>query len=276
MHGLNADGLTIKVPAGTSIYVKEDARELLLSDLWKEGQKVVAARGGKGGRGNVHFATSTRKAPHIFQPGEQGEELTVALRMTLPVDVCIIGLANSGKSSLLSIVSAAQPKVADYPFTTQEPVLGVVDDGVKKYVWGEIPAFLGGTTGRRIAGGGYLGQAARASVLIYLLDASSNDIEGDFRRLNKEVLDFGAGLGTKKSLIAVNKADLLDRGSEKTTNDQLNFSGLPIYFISALDKSGISELIVAVHGLAAGEAPKTADEMRPEIIFRPKPVDQGA
>ncbi len=275
MHGLNANSLIIKVPVGTAVYVKEEGTELLVADLQKDKQKILAAKGGKGGKGNVHFATATRKAPKIFQPGETGADFSLILRVTLPMDVCILGSPNSGKSTLLTALSGARPKVADYPFTTREPVLGVVDDGVKKYVWAELPAIVDGSHAGKGAGNKYLGQAARAEVLVYLLDASSADIAAELRLLHEEVGRFDRGLAGKKSVIAVNKIDLLeDVELVDAVKNELNRAGLSVFCISALEKQGLGELVSAVHGLVGEEKQKVMGDAQPEVIFRPKPVDQ--
>jgi GTP-binding protein len=276
MHGLNADNLIIKVPVGTAVYAKGDGKESLLSDLQKDGQKVLVAKGGKGGKGNVHYATATRKAPSIFQPGETGADFSLILRVTLPVDVCVLGSPNSGKSTLLSALSAARPKVADYPFTTREPVLGVVDDGVRKYVWAELPALVDGSHDGKGAGNRYLGQAARAEVLVYLLDACSASVGDELRLLREEVDLFDPGLGGKKSVVAINKIDLLDDVDlVDAVKNELAWAGLPVLCMSALEKQGLVELVSTVHGLVEEEKQKMMGEVAPEVIFRPKPVDQG-
>jgi GTPase len=276
MHGLNADSLIIKVPVGTAVYVREEGKELLVADLQNDGQKFLAAKGGKGGQGNVHFATSTRKAPTVFQQGQPGDERIISLKITLPVDICILGLPNSGKSALLAAVSAAKPKVAVYPFSTREPVLGVVDDGVGKYTWVELPALIEGSHDGKGIGNRYLGQASRAGVVIYLLDACSQDIGNDLRQLREEVMLFDPAIADKKSVIAINKIDLIeDDLALEDIKKQAGMLEFPAYFISAAEKQGLRELISAVHGLAAEENRKVAGEVVPEVIFRPKPVDQG-
>jgi len=275
MHGLNAGELVIKVPVGTAAYVKEGGKELLTADLHKERQKIMIAKGGKGGKGNVHFATSTRKAPTIFQPGESGDEHRIILKMTLPVDVCLLGFPNSGKSTLLAALSAARPKVGEYPFTTREPVLGVVDDGVKKYVWAELPALVEGSHEGKGVGNKYLSQAGRAEVLIYLVEACSLEIERELQSLRKEVALFNSNLGEKKSIVAINKADLAENTNcPDAVAGKLRAVGLPVYYISGREKQGLSELVSAVHGFVEEEKWKMVEEAQPEVIFRPKPVDQ--
>jgi GTP-binding protein len=176
---------------------------------------------------------------------------------------------------LLSALSAAKPKVAEYPFTTREPVLGVVDDGVRKYVWAELPALVEGSHAGKGAGNKYLKQAGRAEVLVYLLDAGSPGIGGELRWLRDEVDLFDQKLAGKKSVIVVNKMDILeDTESQATIKRDLASAELPVYFISALEKQGLGELISAVHWLVGEEKQKLMGEAQPEVIFRPKPVDQ--
>lgn len=276
MHGINAEDLIIKVPVGTSVYVNKSGKELMVSDLQKDGQRVVAAKGGKGGKGNVHFATSTRKAPRIFQPGEQGEEYNIRLRVTLPIDVAILGKPNSGKSSLMTAVSAARPKIAEYPFTTGEPVLGVVDNGVKKYVWAEIPAIVEGSHIGKGLGNNYLGQVKRAAVLVFLIDVVSPDPQSDFRHLYDELVIFDPQIAEKRSVVVLNKIDLIeDDKLLQNIKIHLQDFGLPVYLVSAIEKRGIDGLISAVHGILPDEKKKMVEETQPEVIYRPKPVDRG-
>ena len=275
MHGMNAQGLVIKVPVGTSVYIKEEVKELLTADLQKDGQQVLIGKGGRGGRGNVHFATATKKAPRIFQPGEEGEERDLILRMRLPVDVCIVGYPNSGKSTLISAVSAARPDIAEYPFTTKEPVLGVVDDGVHKYIWAEIPALMDGLADRKGLGARYLNQTERASVILYLLDANSEKQWDDLQYLKEEVAKQGNGLADKVSVAVVNKLDLIEDGSRLSSiKDKLSPVIGPVFYISAKEKLGLAELIAGVHGIVTAEKQKAVGEEQPIKIFRPKPVDK--
>jgi GTP-binding protein len=275
MHGINADDLVIKVPVGTAAYVKENEHELVVADLQKDGQKVLLAKGGRGGKGNVHYATSTKKAPRIFQPGEDGQEHDIILRMMLTVDVCIIGFTNSGKSSLLSVLSSARPEIADYQFTTTVPVLGVVDDGVNKLTWAELPALIKGSIPGKGLGNRFLHHAGRALVIVYLLDASSADLKGDFTELNKEVTAFNAALAEKASIIAVNKSDAVDDADAGNyVKETLGETGLPQIVVSALERHGLDELISEAHRLAIGARNRTSSEPAPEVVFRPKPVDR--
>jgi GTP-binding protein len=274
MHGINAEGLLIRVPVGTTVFIKENDRELVMADLIKDGQKVLLARGGKGGKGNVHYATSTRKAPKIFQRGEEGQQHDIILRVSLVVDVCIIGFPNSGKSTLLSALSSALPEIADYQFTTRAPVLGVVDDGVNKMTWIEMPALTRGSNLGKGLGNSFLYQAGRAAVIVYLLDAGSTDLRGDFETLRDEVLAFDGNLAQKAAIIAVNKVDSIDIGAtEEYVKKSLAGIEAPCIMISALGKIGLDTLVSQAHSIVLEIKHRSSGEQPAEVIFRPKPVD---
>ncbi len=274
MHGIDAEDLVIKVPVGTTAFVKDNDRELIVADLLKDGQKIQLAKGGRGGKGNVHYATSTRKAPKIFQQGEEGQQHDIILRMRLVVDVCIIGFTNSGKSTLLSALSSARPEIADYQFTTRLPSLGVVDDGVNRLTWVELPALIKGASLGKGLGNGFLYQAGRAYAIVYLLDASSADLKGDFEDLRNEVQAFDDGLAQKAAIIAINKADSLDdEGAKDYVKKSLAGTGLACIMISALEKSGLDELVSEVHRMVLEIRNRPYAEQAAEVIFRPKPVD---
>lgn len=273
-HGINGMDLVVKVPVGTSAYVKRDGMEQLVADLQEGGKKLQVAKGGKGGKGNVHYATATRKAPEIFQPGEEGEGLDITLKLRLVTDVCIIGYPNSGKSTLLSAVSAAHPQVADYPFTTRYPVLGVVDDGHKKQVWAELPAVVKGSGQGKGFGNSFLVHAERAKVLVYLLDAGSPDIAGEFAALKEEVKAFSPQLAEKNSIIVVNKVDLVEgEAGLESIRGKLEGQGLPVYTVSAALETGIPELVSTVHKMTGEHKTGPDREDGPQKVFRPKPVD---
>lgn len=273
MRGTNAADLVIKAPVGTIAYVKERGQESMVADLQKDGQKSILAKGGRGGKGNVHYATATRKAPRIFQPGEEGQQYDIILKMRLMIDVCIIGFTNSGKSSLLSALSSARPEVADYQFTTKVPVLGMVDDGVNRLTWAELPALVKGSVRGKGLGNRFLHHAGRAHVIVYLLDAGSNEAEEDFSKLRDEVIATDAGLLKKASVIAVNKADTEDEaGTDDQVKEMLVSIGLPVVMVSSMRGRGLGELVSIVHRLALDARSEQSDGMAPEVIFRPKPA----
>jgi GTP-binding protein len=259
----------------SSDLVKEEGCELIVADLQKDGQKVLLARGGRGGKGNVHYATATRKAPTIFQPGEEGQQHDIVLKMRLTIDVGIIGFANCGKSALLAALSSARPEIADYQFTTTVPVLGVVDDGVNKLTWAELPALIKGSSPGKGLGNRFLHHAGRALVLVYLLDATSADLEGDFEDLMNEVKTSDGGLAQKAAIIAVNKSDAVDEtNGSNYVKEMLADTGLPTIMVSALEGRGLGELVLEVHRLAAEARNRTYSEPEPEVVFRPQPIDR--
>ena len=275
MHGTNSGDLVIKVPVGTIAYVKEKGQELVVADLQKDGQKVILARGGRGGKGNVHYATSTRKAPRIFQPGEEGQQYDIILKMRLVIDVCIIGFTNSGKSSLLSALCSARPEIADYQFTTKVPVLGVVDDGVNRLTWAELPALVKGSGHGKGLGNRFLHHAGRSLVIVYLLDAGSDDVKGDFNELRNEVMAFDDGLLQKAAIIAVNKSDGVDNASTcDHVKEMLADVGAPVVMVSALGRRGLGELVSVAHRLVLDARSGQSVGMAPEVVFRPKPADR--
>ena len=275
MHGINAEDMLIRVPVGTTIYIDEEGKESPISDLQRNGQRVLAAKGGRGGQGNVHFATATRKAPKIFQNGEEGEHFDIILKMSLLVDVCIVGYPNSGKSTLLAALTAAKPEIEDYPFTTRKPVLGVVDDGVDKYIWAEIPAIMNGSSLGKGLGSGQLIHTARAKVLVYLIDISLPDTVEQLNNHKREIMQFDPKLAHKKYVVAVNKIDLDDEADPVSSLiEKLNGEGERVYPISAKERSGLDGLVAGVHRIVKDEKAMISAETQPEVIFRPKPVDQ--
>jgi GTPase len=213
-HGMGRDragaagqGVVLKVPAGTQIF--EDDNETLIADLARVGDRVLLARGGNGGFGNAHFKSSTNRSPRRANPGEPGEERWLWLRLKLIADVGLVGLPNAGKSTLLAAVSAAKPKIADYPFTTLNPGLGVVAVAGDNFVMADIPGLIEGAHEGAGLGVRFLGHVERCAVLFHVVDASGADPVADYRTVRRELKAYGAALETKPELIALNKADLL-------------------------------------------------------------------
>jgi GTPase len=275
MHGLNGSNLVIKIPVGTTAYVKMNDELVQKADFTVKGQKVLVAKGGKGGQGNVHYATATRKAPRIFQPGQSGDQCSITMEMALPVDIGIIGLPNSGKSTLLAALSGARPEVAEYHFTTREPVLGSVDDGQKKYIWAEIPAVVEGSHSGKGLGNKFLKHLARAEVVVYLLDASSGQMTEDLACLKREVEEYKQEFAWKKYVVAVNKSDAMEDQDElNKLVEKLAAEGIKVFPVSASEKTGLKELVSDVHKLVADVELVQMDEPEPEVIFRPRPVDR--
>jgi GTP-binding protein len=203
--GANADDVVLRVPVGTQIF--EEDNETLIADLAKIDDRVLLARGGNGGFGNAHFKSSTNRAPRHANPGQQGEERWIWLRLKLIADAGIVGLPNAGKSTFLSAVSAARPKVADYPFTTLTPSLGVVRVDTASFVLADIPGLIEGAHEGHGLGTRFLGHVERCAVLLHLIDALQEDPVGAYRTIRKELKAYGGGLAEKPEIIAFNKID---------------------------------------------------------------------
>src|ERR671919_2030557 len=209
-HGRRGDDRVIHVPVGTIIH--DASSEELLGDLKVVGERVIVAAGGRGGKGNAHFVSSTNRSPRYAQPGMPGMERELAIELRLLADVGIIGLPNSGKSTLISVISALRPKIADYPFTTLVPNLGVVgyDDG-KSFVVADIPGLIEGAHEGQGLGDKFLRHVTRTSLLIHLLDASKideHDLLSDWSTINRELELFDPDLGKKPQIVVANKIDL--------------------------------------------------------------------
>ena len=206
-HGASGDDVVMKVPAGTQIY--EEDGETLLADLTDVGQRVVLARGGNGGFGNSHFKSSTNRAPRHANPGQPGEERTIRLRLKLIADAGIVGLPNAGKSTLLAAVSAAKPKIADYPFTTLHPQLGVVESDGREFVLADIPGLIEGAHEGAGLGDRFLGHVERCRVLLHLVDGTGEHAGEAYKTVRAELDAYGEGLADKPEIVALNKADAL-------------------------------------------------------------------
>jgi GTP-binding protein len=207
-HGANGDDIVMKVPVGTQIY--EEDGETLLADLARAGDRAVLAKGGNGGFGNAHFKTSTNRAPRRANPGQPGEERTIRLRLKLIADAGIVGLPNAGKSTLLAAVSAAKPKIADYPFTTLHPQLGVVRIDGREFVLADIPGLIEGAHEGLGLGDRFLGHVERCRVLLHLIDGTGDHAGKAYKIVRSELEAYGEGLGEKPEIVALNKADALN------------------------------------------------------------------
>lgn len=204
MHGAGGKDLVIRVPVGT---ILRDSRERTVADLTCDGEKVVLARGGRGGKGNVHFATATHQTPREFEPGQEGDEAKLGLELKLLADVGLIGLPNAGKSTLLSVLTNAKPKIADYPFTTLEPILGVAHHKKITYVIADIPGLIEGAAGGKGLGDQFLRHVERTKVLVHLVRADSDDPAGDYGIIRKELELFSPSLTRKKEIVVLSQAD---------------------------------------------------------------------
>lgn len=245
MSGKSGEDLVLKVPPGT--LVKDAVSDKVIVDLKEKGQSVILVKGGKGGKGNARFATSTRQAPRFSEPGEKGEELTIILELKLLADVGLIGFPNVGKSTILSILSAAKPKIANYHFTTLSPNLGVVEiDRGKSFVIADIPGLIEGAHEGVGLGHNFLRHIERTRLLVHVLDISGfegRDPLKDYYKINKELVKYNPKLEGKPQIVAANKMDLT--GAEENFNivkEKLENKGIDVYPISAATYEGIDNL----------------------------------
>jgi GTPase len=220
-HGAHGDHVVLKVPVGTQVYAEDG--ETLLADLTEVGQRAVLARGGNGGFGNAHFKTSTNRAPRHANPGQPGEELTIRLRLKLIADAGIVGLPNAGKSTLLAAVSAARPKIADYPFTTLHPHLGVVEIDGREFVLADIPGLIEGAHRGAGLGDRFLGHVERCRVLLHLIDGTA-DAGDAYKTVRAELKAYGHGLAEKPEVVVLNKSDALTTAQLKKRMDRVERS----------------------------------------------------
>ena len=278
-HGRKGKDLIIAVPAGTVVAPGvQMGSDSLIADLEQPGQQVVVAEGGKGGLGNVHFASATNKAPQIAQQGEAGEECSLILELRLIADVGIIGYPNVGKSTLLVAVSAAKPKIAGYPFTTLEPVLGATEVGGQRLVLAEIPGLIDGAHLGRGLGHDFLRHSTRTRILIHLIDGSSTSPGEDMVRVNAELGLFDSALAKKPQLVVVNKIDLPEVQAQLAKIRNI-FSGVgtsPL-FISAATGEGVPELMAeVVKMLSRAAVDREGGGKVAEKVFHPQPRGSGA
>jgi len=272
-HGGRGTDLLLRVPVGTvALGSVQTGRDALIDDCAEAGRQVVVARGGRGGLGNIHFASSTNQVPMIAQKGEAGEEHAIILEMRLIADVGIIGYPNVGKSTLLAAVSAAKPKIASYPFTTLEPVLGTVELDQESIVLAEIPGLIEGAHLGRGLGHEFPRHVARTKILIHLVDGASESPVEEMTRVNVELGLFDSALATKPQLVVVNKIDLpevKDRLVE--LQDAFTLVGTEVLFVSAVTGEGVAEIISATVKLLGQAAEIEKGKKVPRKVFRPQP-----
>ncbi|HUP47439.1 MAG TPA: GTPase ObgE [Thermoanaerobaculia bacterium] len=241
--GQDGQEVVVELPVGS--VVREGATGEILADLTEEGQRVVVARGGRGGLGNQHFATATRQAPRFAQPGEEGEERELLIELKLIADVGIIGLPNAGKSTLISVISAAKPKVADYPFTTLVPNLGVVSaDDEQTFVVADIPGLIEGAHEGHGLGDQFLRHVERCSVLVHLVDLSANEHpEKDAEVVARELELYSGRLAAKSRIVCGSKLDAAIEGNSEKLRAWARSEGYDYHEISAVTGDGVRELV---------------------------------
>lgn len=238
--GKDGEDQIIEVPVGTTVFDAETGD--FLCEVTEDGEEIKLLRGGKGGLGNWHFATATNRAPRYAQPGQPSIEKAVVLELKLLGDVGLVGFPNAGKSTLLSAISAAKPKIADYPFTTMEPSLGIVDyRGDRSFVMADIPGIIEGASEGKGLGLRFLRHIERNAVLLFMVPADSDDIRKDYEILLNELREFNPELADKSRVLAISKSDMLDDELRDELARELP-EGVPAVFISAVTGQGLTEL----------------------------------
>lgn len=266
MTGKSADDVILKVPVGTEIL--EEDEETVIADLTEPGQRVLLAKGGNGGWGNLHFKTSTNRSPRNANPGQPGVERTIWLRLKLIADAGLVGLPNAGKSTFLSAVSNARPKIADYPFTTLHPNLGVVGIDGYELVMADIPGLIEGASEGRGLGDQFLGHVERSRVLLHLVDGTSEDVATDARTILTELEAYSPVLMQKPRVTALNKIDALDDDTIAERKAALEAEiGGPVLLMSGVARTGVTEVLRALWAQIEPSRSATKDE--PEAPWQP-------
>lgn len=277
-HGKKGEDLIVNVPVGT---VLTDDKGELIADLTEDGQTETIAGGGKGGFGNAHFTSSTRQAPRVAEKGEAGEEFDGIFELKMIADVGIVGLPNAGKSTFLSIVSNAKPEIADYPFTTLRPNLGVVDiDNKTSLLMADIPGLIEGASQGKGLGDEFLRHTERTNILFHLIDAYSDDIPGDYKTIVQELKDYKVDLSSRPQVVALTKIEGFDK---KQLNDKLRQlskiapKGTPALAFSSVTRQGLDEALRAiqrrVNEARRRQAKEQAGEELPVIGLKPSEAD---
>ena len=243
--GADGDDIVLRVPVGTEIL--DEDQETVLADMTEVGQRVMLAKGGNGGFGNLHFKTATNQAPRRANPGQPGVERTIWLRLKLIADAGLLGLPNAGKSTFLAATSNARPKIADYPFTTLHPNLGVVGVDGAEFVIADIPGLIAGAHEGRGLGDLFLGHVERCAVLLHLVDGTSGDVTGDWRTIIDELEAYGGHLSEKPRVTALNKIDALDEDALAERKAALEAAtGGPVLAMSGVSGQGVTEVLRAL------------------------------
>ncbi|MEM7631666.1 MAG: GTPase ObgE [Pseudomonadota bacterium] len=245
--GKDGDDIVLRVPAGTEIL--DEDQETVIADLVNVGDTVELARGGNGGWGNLHFKSATNQAPRRANPGQEGVERTLWLRLKLIADVGLLGLPNAGKSTFLATTSNARPKIADYPFTTLHPNLGVVGVDNTEFVVADIPGLIEGASEGRGLGDLFLGHVERCAVLLHLVDGTSETVAEDYTTIITELEAYGGDLADKPRVTVLNKIDALDEEQRANARSELEkASGDPVMLMSSVAREGVTEVLRTLRG----------------------------
>lgn len=266
-HGKTAPDIVLRVPPGTVIKDAESGR--IIADIGDDDSAVIA-KGGSGGWGNMHFATPTRQIPRFSKPGLPGETRDVVLELKLLADVGLVGLPNAGKSSLISVCSSAKPKIADYPFTTLTPVLGVAAVGEESFVIADIPGLIEGAGAGKGLGHEFLKHVERCRLLIHLVDVTAEDPAADFEMICRELAEYSGEIAALPRIVCANKCDIADGDTVTAFAEYIKAgktdSGLPFFEISAATKQGTKELMQKACELLKTLPPRRRFEVQPELI----------
>ena len=266
--GAGGDDIIIKIPVGTQVLAED--KETLLYDFTEKGERVLFLKGGDGGFGNAHYKSSTNQAPRKKTPGWPGEEMGIWLRLKLIADIGLVGLPNAGKSTFLSVVSNAKPKIADYPFTTLAPNLGVVKAGDKEFVIADIPGLIEGAHEGQGLGTRFLGHVERTSAILHLVDSTQDDIIDAYKTIRHELREYASHVADKKEIIVLTKTDAMGK---ELSDDQAQIlekeTGQNVHQISAVTGNGVKELLFII----ADNIQKAKDdenESESDLVFAPQ------
>ena len=266
--GLSGKSIILKLPVGTQIL--SDDQSMILADLTTVGQEIILAKGGEGGHGNAFFKSSTNQAPKKSQPGIMGIEMWIWLRLKLIADAGLVGLPNAGKSTFLSVVSAAKPKIADYPFTTLHPNLGVVAIDEKEFVMADIPGLIEGAHDGAGIGHRFLGHVERCLVLLHLIDATHEDPVESWRTIRSELSAYKDDLSKKPEIIALSKCDAVPKDYVTDLISELRKAGgTEIYPLSSVTGSGLNKILRAIYDVIKRENVKQKSEGKVDETWHP-------
>jgi len=275
MHGKSGADTIVPVPVGT-IIISETGEEL--ADLKTDGQRVIVAKGGRGGFGNAHFVSSVRQAPKVAEKGERGESLSATLELRMIADVGLVGLPNAGKSTLISVISNAQPEIANYPFTTLIPHLGVVDiDKETSLLFADIPGLIEGASEGKGLGDEFLRHIERTNVILHLIDAYTDDLKQAYETIQSELKNYRVDLTKKPQIVVLTKIEGLDDEIVKDRIKELKkvVKKQPVMAISALNKQGLKELLFAVKKLVAEVRPTEAEKESEVPVYKLKETEDA-
>ena len=259
--GATGGDIILQVPAGTEIL--DEDQETVIADLASIGDRIVLAKGGNGGFGNLHFKSATNQAPRRANPGQEGIERTIWLRLKLIADAGLLGMPNAGKSTFLAATSNARPKIADYPFTTLHPNLGVVGIANTEFVMADIPGLIDGAHQGRGLGDLFLGHVERCSVLLHLVDGTAGDFLTDYKTIINELTAYGGALAEKPRITALNKIDALDAEEQSFFKAELEqISGGEVLLVSGVSGEGVADVLRALRAVIDGAKaePELTDE----------------